>query len=207
MNDDFSKQRAVTYRLLSVLYLREVDEQTLEILKAVDYTVFDEDMDFDCGFNMLKDAINSSEPSLLLNLARDYARVFLGAGLARNSGAYPYESFYTSADHLLMQEARDDAVKFYHSEGWGKNSNFAEAEDHISFELGFMSKLCGTESETPEKSKELLQKQKDFFNKHIKVWVPHFVADLEKIAAEPFYKALALITKAFVEEENEYLNS
>jgi TorA maturation chaperone TorD len=207
MKEDFSKQRAITYRLLSALYLKEVDEQTLEMLKNIDYSVFNENTDFDRGFNMLNDAVNNSDPSILLNFAREYARSFFGAGLARNSGAYPYESVYTSTEHLLMQQARDEVVKYYQSEDLDRNSNFTESEDHIAFELAFMSKLCEKEGETLKESEAIRKKQKDFFNKHINNWIPRFATDLENIAIEPFYKALAFITGAFIKEEDEYLNS
>ncbi|MDR2400235.1 MAG: molecular chaperone TorD family protein [Deferribacteraceae bacterium] len=205
------RQRALIYNLLSKLYLKEVDGKLLEMLKAFDYTLFDENTEFDRGFRMLGKAVAEITPFTLVNLARDYARSFFGAGLAKNCGAYPYESVYTSKDHLLMQEARDDVVRCYQDEMLGRSKEFAEPEDHIAFELEFMAKLCEKAADATalgdEKSlKDYLAKQKNFFENHLNTWIPTFCDDLEKLAREPFYKAAAIITHGFIKEEQEELS-
>ena len=209
--EEMLRQRALIYNLLSKLYLKETDEKLLELLKAFDYAAFDEDTELDRGFRMLGKAVNKTSPFTLVELARDYARSFFGAGLPRNSGAYPYESVYTSKDHILMQEARDEVVRCYQDEMLGRSQEFSEPEDHIAFELEFMSKLCEKAADAAaagddEMMKSYLSKQKSFFNDHLNVWIPDFCDDLEKLTKEQFYKAAALITRGFLKEEEDVLN-
>lgn len=205
------RQRALTYSLLSKLYLKEVDENLLELLKSIDYSCFNDDTELDKGFKMLGESVSKTTPLTLLSLARDYARSFFGAGLAKNSGAYPYESVYTSKDHILMQDARDEVLGSYRQESVARRQEFSEPEDHIAFELEFMGLLC-TKAEEALTNNDIaeavkyMEKQKQFFKNHLNVWVPTFCDDLEKLAQEPFYKAAAIITKAFMGEEEEVLN-
>lgn len=209
--EDTLKQRALVYNLLSKLYLKEVDEKLLEMLKSLDYTSFDEDTEMDRGFRMLGEAVAKASPFTLVDLAREYARSFFGAGLPRNTGAYPYESVYTSKDHILMQEARDEVVEMYYGEKLERSQSFSEPEDHIAFELEFMSKLCDKAADAAATSdnkalEEYMAKQKEFFDDHLNRWIPNFCDDLEKLAEEPFYKAAAIITRGLMEEEKEFLD-
>jgi TorA maturation chaperone TorD len=202
------EHRALIYNLLSKFYLKEADEILLAMLKNFDYEKFDEDTEFDKGFRMLKEAVADFNGFSLLNLAREYARSFFGAGLAKNSGAYPFESVYTSKDHLLRQEAWDEVLQSYSEEMLQRTGDYSEPEDHIAFELEFMSRLCtqaaqaAAEGDT-ERVCRYLSKQHNFFRDHLSVWAPDFCNDLEKLAKEPFYRAIAVITRGFIAEETE----
>ena len=44
-------------------------------------------------------------------------RAFIGHGIDAYSAAYPFESVYTSPKRLMMQEARDEVLAVYRSEG------------------------------------------------------------------------------------------
>lgn len=209
--EDIFRKRAIMYNLLSKLYLKEADALLLSTLQMVDYSGFDEDTEMDRGFRMLGEAVKKTTPFTLTQLAREYARSFYGAGLPRNTGAYPYESVYTSADHLLMQDARDEVVKFYQSEDLGRKEEFKEPEDHVAFELEFMSRLCDMAANLAAAgdtygTEDYVRKQQEFFSEHLYNWVPRFCDDLERLALEPFYKAAAIITRAFLYDESELLD-
>jgi len=73
------------------------------------------------------------------DLAVEYAGLFLNMRLV---SVAPFESVYTSPEHLLMQEARDEVLSEYRREGLDKVKDFKEPEDHIALELGFMAYLC-----------------------------------------------------------------
>lgn len=57
------------------------------------------------------------------------------------SAAYPFESVHTSPKRLMMQEARDEVLAVYRSEGLDKLPSWKESEDHIALELEFMAVL------------------------------------------------------------------
>lgn len=208
--ENFFETRGVLYSFLSRGFLKETDEEFLDVVKNIDYSCFDDDTTMDRGFRLLKKFRESISSLTLLNLARDYARTFLGAGLAKNAGAYPYESVYTSGERLLMQESRDEVMKMYSTEELGRIDKFKEPEDHLAFELEFMAHLCrksveALESGSKDELKKYIDKQKEFYDKHLGVWAESFCDDVVKVSREDFYKAFALITKGFMEEEKESL--
>ncbi|MDR0454531.1 MAG: molecular chaperone TorD family protein [Deferribacteraceae bacterium] len=201
------QDRELLYKFMSRCFLKEVDQEYLDTLKSINYSNFNEANPVDEGFRLLSKYVANTGDQTLLNLARDYARTFLGAGLAQNEGAYPYESVYTSPDHLLMQNARDEALKIYYSEELGRSNGFTEPEDHIAFELEFMAHLCdraakAVQSKDFETLRANMVKQKAFLENNLNKWVPGFCDDVIRIAREDFYRALAMITKGFLEEES-----
>jgi anaerobic sulfite reductase subunit A len=103
-----------------------------------------------------------------------------------------------------MQQARDDVLKVYRSMGVDKASGFAEPEDHIAMELQFMNHMCektntALEDEKLADAKTCLEVQRDFLDEHLGKWVPKLAADILKSARGDFYKAVAKITKGYVE--------
>jgi len=140
-----------------------------------------------------------------LELAAEYAGLFLGV---RQMPPHPSESVFTSADHLMMQRARDDVLKIYRSMGMEKVAKFTEPEDHIAIELQFMAYLSGKtiealRSDNREEGKKCLEMQRDFLNDHLTKWVPMLVADILKGARREFYKAVAKVTQGYVRMDAE----
>ncbi|MBM3150148.1 MAG: molecular chaperone TorD family protein, partial [Chloroflexi bacterium] len=138
-------------------------------------------------------------------LAAEYASLFLGAG---RHLVFPYESVYTSAERLMMQEARDAVLLEYRREGLDRSKEFKEPEDHIAIELEFMFYLCQKTIESmgkgdKEASLTFLKKQKDFLQRHLMVWVPDFCEDLEQATESDFYKGIAKVTKDYLSLEQE----
>ena len=202
------KERQVIYSILARIFRKEADAELLNAVKNFDYSQFNETNgdNFDKGFLLMQKAASRFGKSSLLDLARDYAKTFLGAGLGRGEGAYPYESFYTSPERLLMQEARDEVMFEYGSEMLKRSDDFTEPEDHIAFEFEYMAVLCGKtlqaiENDDKKTTKKYIEKQHNFFTKHLDNWVGLFCEDVIKKANEDFYKAAAIITLGLLEEE------
>jgi anaerobic sulfite reductase subunit A len=115
---------------------------------------------------------------------------------------------YTSPERLLMQRARDEVLAMYREEGLDRSDDFKEPEDHIAMEFEFMGYLCqkaleSLDTDDAEAAKASLQKQKEFLDKHLLVWVPQFCKDVQKFARTDFYKAIAKITEEHLSYENE----
>jgi putative dimethyl sulfoxide reductase chaperone len=103
-----------------------------------------------------------------------------------------------------MQEPRDQVLKLYRSMGVDKSNQFKEPEDHVSLELQFMTHLCDkTNSALKEnnvsEARRCLEMQRDFLTEHLGKWIPKLCADILKSAKLEFYKAIAKITKGYVE--------
>jgi TorA maturation chaperone TorD len=157
----------------------------------------------DYALSLKKDQLDKAR----LDLAIEYAGLFLGV---RRVPAHPSESAYFSEGQLIMQQPRDEVLKLYRSMGVDKSSQFKEPEDHIALELQFMTHLCEKTNEALQnadfrEAKRCLEVQRDFLRKHLGQWVPDLAADVLKSARHGFYKAIAKITKGYVEEDEKVI--
>lgn len=201
---ELMKERASLYSLLARVYRREVDKSFLETLASL--SVESDSAKFNEGLKESKEAISNSEDAIL-DFAVDYARIFLGAGIAKGVAAYPYESVYTSKDRLVMQEAYEKVVKIFRANGVGK-LDADLYEDHAALELEFMSLLCRRAVELIEKGDEAgleenLDLQKSFLNEHLLNWMPEFLETIRRCPGSGFYKGFSKATEAFLGMEKE----
>ncbi len=192
------------YLFLSRLYKMEVDQPLWDELKEMGFAAGYEEDDLNKGYREMEAYLHRPGPDSLNDLAIDYAKVFLGAGIYENGkAAYPYESVYTSPKKLIMQEARDQVVGIYRARGLDKAEILDFPEDHIALELEFMAYLCH-ESQKALHSQERAEREKcfgeqlDFITHHLLNWVPEFCADVEKFAETDFYRAVAKITRGYL---------
>lgn len=191
------------YRFLSRLYLLEVDGPLLAKLRVMDFPTDCGNTELDEGYRMLEKALAALSNGDLDELAADYARVFLAAGVAEGGGAFPYESVYTSRSRSVRADARGQVAAAYRAEGVTLVEEMPGVpEDHIAVELDFMASLCGSALIEPE----YLEKQIFFAKDHILNWVPRFAQDVGKYAGTDFYRALGKITAGFLQMEGQYLN-
>ncbi|MDR0501485.1 MAG: molecular chaperone TorD family protein [Coriobacteriales bacterium] len=207
---DVMQGRMATYRFLSRLYRKEVDQELLDQLIAMRYPVKSGNAEMDAGYRMMHGYICSTWERTLTDLAIDFARVFLGHGINAHSAAYPFESVHTSAKRLLMNDARDEVLAIYRANGIEKTNAWREGEDHIALELEFISLLIERTLELLQVKDEeqvfsLLRTQLNFLDNHLLNWVPMLVIEMQKFAKTDFYRALALITSGYLTVDREIL--
>ncbi len=208
-------RREGMYELLSRLYRVEVDQQLFDGLCAAEYPTGTGNADVDAGYRKLALYCASHREDALLDLARDYARVFIGHGNNAYAAAYPFESVYTSEKRLLMQEARDEIVEVYRRGGLQIDSGWTDPEDHIALELEYMQVMARRTREALEAGDaagdahalELLDEQRAFLLRHLVSWTPFLVKDMERLAQTDLYRGLALLTKGFLAEDRRFLDS
>lgn len=204
-----SEQRIFIYSILSGIYRVEAGEAMIRAIENIGEDSEAGDI-LSEGFRMLKASISNRNSGTLLNLARDYARIFLGAGLARGEAAYPYESVYLSEKHIMMQDSRDEILELFWSEHLGKDDSLTFPEDHICLEFEFMAFLTGKEKEATEKGDDetaakYREKQEQFFRDHLGKWVFNLCAAVDRVAKEDFYIAVSKLTSDFMRFEKELL--
>lgn len=203
-----SKRRAATYGLLSRLYRVEVDQQFLNELKAMRFPAKTGNAMMDEGYRMISAFLGGMTASTELELRIDYVRAFIGEGTDGKSAAYPFESVYTSAQRLRMQDARDEVLAIYRSEGLNRSVEWHDDEDHVALELEFMQYLCERLVEAVEqgdfgRADSLLATQGGFLNAHLCNWVPLMTADMRTFAKSGLYRGLATLTEGYLEVEQE----
>lgn len=205
-------QRAKTYGLLARLYHSEIDQAFLDTLHAMRFPARTHNESADKGYRLIAGYLSNLWENSLEELAVDYSRVFIGQGIDAYSAAYPFESVYTSEKRLLMQDARDEVLAIYRSQGLDKRSTWKEGEDHIAMELEFMQLLCERTSEALEQGDEeraysLLSTQLNFLNDHLISWAPMMTEDVQKFAQTELYQGLAHLTDGFLESDKEFLQA
>ncbi len=196
------------YEFLASMYKLELTDEQIETLAKQDLPADAEYVG--AGYATVKEYLRHRDAGTRQELAVDYARVFLCAGMYEQLMAPPYESVYTSEEHLLMQDARDSAVAFYLGEELGLPADNTTPEDHLSFEFQFMAKLIERASAALDagdeaRYAELCAKQRAFFDEHLVNWVPRLCADVRAYAQTAFYRGVADITEGFLQLEDQMI--
>lgn len=197
-------QQAAGYELLGRLFQREVDVELLQSLCEGRYPAHTGNDHLDEGYRGLVVFLNHRGERTGTELNVDYLHVFIGNTQDASHVAYPYESVYTSPDHLLMQDARDAVLAAYRSEMITLVNEHNEPEDHMGFELAFCAVLLRRAVEALTagniaRAIELVEKERTFVRDHLGVWAPEFAADVKRIAQTGFYCALADILLGYLE--------
>ncbi len=213
---EYTKYREMMYRLLSSIYIDEIDEKMLRAMQEFEFpeltgTLEGWQTDLQEGFALIKGYLAGFEgkdeketSELLEDLAADYAKTFLAAGDATGKAAFPYESFYAGTDSRFGGSIQMQLGALYAAKGFEmKKDMFRILEDHIGLEFCYMAELLKTQSETEdEKKAEVLNTDmKTFFNDHIAGWIGLFTADVYKYSERDFYKGFARVTRGFTEAE------
>ncbi len=164
--------------MLSHLFSKEIDQATYASLLKTDWASVAAIPTMGAGAAKINLYLEQSAPDLLTQLAADYAQTFLDG--VTITGAYPYESVYTSDDRLLMQDARDRVLEIYRQEELAVFPQHAEPEDHIAFELELMQHYCeksisALKTHENELAVHILEKQVFFLENHLLNWTSRFL--------------------------------
>ena len=208
---DFMTRRARTYGLLARIFRVEVDGKFLEELRHLKVPTSTGNEHVDYGYRTMYNYLKGTWEDTLLDLARDYARTFIGHGNNGRSAAYPFESVHTSEKRLLMQDARDEVLAIYRSAGLDKKNSWKEGEDHVALELEFEQVLANRTAEALRKGDEeetaaLLTTQRNFLEDHLLSWVPMMTADMKRFAKTDLYQGLAYLTDGFLNTDKAFLD-
>lgn len=200
--------RAGFYSFLAGVYLWEPTSEQIEAMAAANFPVGEDA--FGHGYALIADYLRHRDTGTRQEIAVDYAHTFLGAGNYDKLMAPPYESVYTSEEHLLMQDARDGALSFYRSEDLDLPAENTTPEDHIGFEMQFMAKLIDRSCDALSAGDNaefarLVRVQNEFYVQHLANWLPAFIADIERHCKTDYYRGVAQLTRAFLAEEKEQL--
>ncbi len=210
-----SRARASMYRFLGGLYIMEVDEDQLLMLKKMDFPHIEgssnSDLDLKEGYDLMKRYIADIDSSDLEDLAADYAKVFLAAGDAAGRAAFPYEAVYVNKKHQVGGSTQMQMHALYLARGLEPDPNvYRTMEDNIGLMLEYMANICDEitaviEKNDKEKINALIDEQRQFMKKHITNWIYSFTGDVMKFSERDFYKAVAKITNGFIKKEADLL--
>ena len=209
-----TEYRSALYRLLSCLYLMEVDREQLAALIELSFpqTAGESDADRELrqGYALLEEALRETEETDLDELAAEYARLFLAAGEASGRAAFPYASVYLDEKHCVGGSAEQKMKALLLARGRRPDPGaFRTMHDHVGLMLEYMAILCDEQLAAGEGQKlnALLREQRDFLRDDLRSWVHAFTADVVKYAGMKFYSGVALVTNGFLKKETEFLEA
>lgn len=183
--DEVESGRAQEYALLAVLLARAPDRALLERIARLRGNA----TPLGGAHAALAGAAAAADPD---KLEREYFELFIGVG---RSELLPYASYYLTGflNERPLARLRADLREL----GIERVEDQPEPEDHAGILCEIMAELIGGEAAEP------LERQRQFFEKHLAPWIGRFFADLETAKAAGFYRHVGTVGRLFIDIENE----
>ena len=201
-----------TYTFLSQMLFRELNEEAIAALKGQEWPCETGNETLDRGYAQVRRFFNFASTDIRTQLAVEYARVFLAAGVfgSDKMTAVPYESVFTSEGHLMMQASRDDVVCRFAADGFKVNPDLHEPEDHLAFELEYVAHMNRKAAELVETGDaEALAanvaRQVEFIDAHLLNWVGNLYETAREYAKTTFYTGMLLVVLGAAEQSRDLL--
>jgi TorA maturation chaperone TorD len=183
--DPVDEARAQLYLLFANLLLRVPDERILIGLRQLGG-------DDGALGEALRGLAAQADVTRAEEIAREHFNLFIGVGRGE---LLPFASYYQTGflyERPLVR-VRSDMRRL----GLERGEEFQEPEDHLGFLMETMSGLIARR--IPCEARE----ERAYFERHLKPWVDRFFADLEKMDAQPFYRAVGRLGTVFMAIERE----
>ncbi len=179
--------RAEVYDLLAALL---ADPPTKERLRALGGLTGDATPMGRAVETLAKLARNTSAPSV----EREFTELFIGIGRGE---LLPFASYYLTGflNEKPLATLRKDMASLHIS----RAPNVYEPEDNIASLMEMMAGLIDGRFGSPAP----IERQREFFNRHIAPWAAHFFSDLEQAKGSVFYLPVGTLGRIFIDIERE----
>lgn len=190
----------LTYNFLSKVFYEPPSRELIDTLAAE--ALFDsfpletDQAEAENGLRILRDFCATWNADQFEALQHDYRKLFIGPG---HLLAAPWESVYTSPDHLLFDAQTLQVRREYQRFGMPIPKLHNEPDDHLGLELRFIVHLCGigigaVEQEQPEVLDAALVEIRSFLNNHLLKWAPDCLNLVIEKAQSDYYRGCAHLT-------------
>lgn len=211
---NFFTESADTYRFLSQVFFKELNVEAIDELAAADYPNNTGNANLDEGYRLVRRYFAFSATDRRGQLACEYARIFLAAGVFTKDSqtAVPYESVFAGQEHIMMGEARDAVVTRFLEDGFLVNPELHEPEDHLAFELEYlvnMNERAGEWAQAKNKAelRRNVVRQIEFINQHLLNWIPLLSNTAQDYAKFTFYPGMLLIAQGALDQGRDLLRN
>lgn len=181
---DEDRARAEHYALISALFARAPDADSLRRLPALAASWGNADSPLGQAWLLLADAARGIDAEALED---EYTQLFLTIG---KPVVMLYGSFHIAG--FLMEEPLVELRHDLAELGLGRRAGVSESEDHIAALADVMRHLIVTGPDSAG-----LQRQKVFFEKHLAPWHEALADTLETAPDSRFYARTAPLLRAF----------
>ncbi len=141
-------------------------------------------------------------PGDVLELARDYQRLFIGPGPLL---APPYESVHVTRERLLFEEPTMQVRAAYRAFDLVAPALNREPDDHIGLELHFLGQLCVRSLDALDAGDDFaldtaLAAHQSFLTDHLLVWGPDCLRAVTEHARTDFYRGVGQLGTGLLEQ-------
>jgi TorA maturation chaperone TorD len=192
------------YMTLAGFYLKPLTQEQIDIMAQADLNAYAaEEPLLKEGFDDIQRYLRKRNTGTRQLLAVDFTSSFGGAATWKGRYAVPYASAFLSEKRLLYQKPRHDVFNIYKRSALKKRAGVDVPEDHLSFELEFLSILSEQTAAAVKKgySTEAIRHltlSKNFINQQILTWFQQ-LSDLAKRLIETrFYRGVLKITEGYL---------
>lgn len=177
--------RVNVYRLLARLLSAPADDAILKLLREMS----GDSTDLGSAFGELRAVAADTSVE---QAREEYQDLFIGIGRGE---LVPYGSYYLTGflNEKPLARLRNDMAPL----GIARADDRKEPEDHAGALMEMMAGLIDGTFGDPAP----LRAQREFFDKHVASWTPHFFSDLEKAKNARLYKPVGRIGALFMEIE------
>lgn len=197
LTKEFGAAVADDARSLAVLHDRELDPAMLEALRDAGFPeclglmpTLDPEQ---AAWRLMADALDALptaiDPLGWDLLASEYAAIYLNGSY----GASPYESVWTSDDHVLCQDAMFEWRALHRASGVAGVDWRKRPDDHLVLQLLYIGHAA-SHARTAADWRQLAT----VLDEHTGRWLPEFADRIASRGSVPFYAGLALLTDAWV---------
>jgi len=196
--------RKAFYLSLAGLYFKPMTQEHIEAMASTDFSIYAADEPLlEDGFNDITRFLRKRNTGTRQLLAVDWTSSFGGAKAWEGHTAIPNASLFLSNEDLMYREPRNKVYQIYKEQALRLRQGLNLAEDHISFELEFLSILsdriiAALESNNSKLALELLDSSKNFIEEHILTWLPQLAERAQLLLETRFYRGVLKITQGYL---------
>ncbi len=199
--------RSYIYALLAKVYREPPDLELIRVAKEQSFRDTLKEM----NIRFENDFLKAPDLALVESLAVEFTRLFVGPG----KHIPPYESVHHQLNGggwgSLWGESTAEVNSFIKSAGLKLKQKYENLPDHISIELEFLSEVCKREAQACEENDYegtlyILDMEKKFVARYLGRWTAAFCDKVIEETESSFYKAMANLTKDFVEMEEKTID-
>lgn len=204
---EFLDANVDTFTFLSQVFYKELTEEAIAELAEGQWPENTGNQALDRGYNLLRRYFKFSAGDRRSQLAVEYARIFLAAGVfsQERRSAVPYESVFTSEDHIMMGGTRDELIDWFIQDGFKVNPDLHEPEDHISFELEYLAHMNAKAAALIRDGRNMdaiknVKRQRRFIEQHLLNWIGQLQEAAEEYAKTTFYTGMLKVCQGALEQ-------
>jgi TorA maturation chaperone TorD len=198
------ESRSDFYLTLAGFYMSPLTQEQIDNMAKADLSVFavGETL-LEEGFNDITRFLKKRNTGTRQMLAVDFTSSFGGAEVWKGRSALPVSSLFLGEQGLLYHDSRNDVFNVYKKQALKLRKGADLPEDHLSFELEFLSVLSTRSKEALKKGEnheaiDCLRLSRSFIRNHILVWFRQLSELANFLITTRFYRGVMKVTEGYL---------